>query len=733
MTVRRFFASTPRGLADLLAGELQAFGALDVREGRGGVSFSGTLEVAYRACLESRVASRVYLPLLTLEAPTTENFYAQLFAHDWSRDIAQGATLACDFSGQHPTIIHSQFGAQKMKDAVCDQLREATGWRPDVQPDEPGLRLHAHANGAHVEVSIDLSGEGLHRRGYRLSGGPAPLRENLAAGILLRAGWPQMARDGAHFLDPMCGSGTLVIEAAMIAADLAPAIGRSYFGFLGWRGHEALLWQSVCAAARARSETGVASWVERIASDSTLALCGSDRDGDAVLAARENAERAGVAELTRFTESELADAAPPAGATRGLVCTNPPYGERLEHSEAARVTHQLLGEVLQQRFMGWQAAVITAADGMGLELGLRAKRTHTLWNGAIECRLLRFDLTPQAVRDLRPRQRDEIDSSLRESAGSRMFGNRIAKNLKRLRAWIKREGVSCYRIYDADMPEYAFAIDRYEAADQSRQWLYVQEYAAPEEIAQEQVKRRRAEALAALPEVTGVTRRDIRLRMRKRMSGARQYEKQAERGEFFPVLENGLKFEVNFDDYLDTGLFLDHRITRQRLREQSRNRKFLNLFAYTGSATVYAAAGGARQTVTVDLSRTYLDWARRNLRLNGFTDARHELVQADAREWLKSARPGFDLIFLDPPTFSNSARMRGVLDILRDHAELIDDCMSLLARDGLLVFSTNAQKFRLDPALSVRYAIEDVSRKTLPPDYERNPKIHRCFEVRLKN
>ncbi|KPK31106.1 MAG: hypothetical protein AMJ66_09105 [Betaproteobacteria bacterium SG8_40] len=733
MTLRRFFASTPRGLADLLAGEVRAFGAQDVREGRGGVSFSGTLEVAYRACLESRIASRVYLPLLTLEAPTTEEFYAQLLAHDWSSEIAHGATLACDFSGQHPTIIHSQFGAQKMKDAVCDQLREATGWRPDIQPDEPGMRLHAHANGSRVEVSIDLSGEGLHRRGYRLSGGPAPLRENLAAGMLLRAGWPAMARDGARFLDPMCGSGTLVIEAAMIAADLAPAIGRTYFGFLGWRGHEEELWQSVCASARERGDAGVAEWAGRVADDPTQALCGSDRDSDSLQSARANAERAGVAELTRFTRGELADAAPPAGAARGLVCANPPYGERLEDRESARATHQLLGEVLQQRFMGWQAAVITVASGMGLELGLRAYRTHTLWNGAIECRLLRFDLTPKAVRDLRPRQRDEVDNSLRESAGSRMFGNRISKNLKRLRAWAKREAVSCYRIYDADMPEYAFAIDRYEAADQSRQWLYVQEYAAPDELPQEQVKRRRAEALAALPEATGVARTDIRLRMRKRMSGSQQYEKQAERREFFTVLENGLKFEVNFDDYLDTGLFLDHRITRERLREQSKNRKFLNLFAYTGSATVYAAAGGARQTVTVDLSRTYLDWAQRNLRQNGFTDARHELVQADAREWLKSARPGFDLIFLDPPTFSNSARMEGVLDIQRDHVELIDDCMRLLARDGLLVFSTNARKFKLDPALSARYAIEDISRKTLPPDFERNPKIHRCFEVRPRN
>ena len=732
MTLQRFFASTPRGLADLLGTELKGLGALDLREGRGGVSFSGTLEVAYRACLESRVASRVYLPLLTLEAPTTEQFYAQLLAHDWSQVIAHGSTLACEFSGRHPTIVNTQFGALKLKDAVCDQLRAAIRWRPDIKPDEPGIRLHAHANGARVEVSLDLSGEGLHRRGYRLLGGPAPLRENLAAGILLRAGWPALAAAGARFLDPLCGSGTLVTEAAMIAADLAPNIWRTYFGFFGWRGHQELLWQAVRATARERGDAGVAAWAKRVAGDAALALVGSDRDGGMLRSARANAERAGVAELTRFVQTELADAAPPPGAERGLLCTNPPYGERLEDREAARALHRLLGQVLQKQFMGWQATVITAAAEMGLEIGLRAHRTHTLWNGAIECRLLRFEITPQAVRDLRPQQRAADDTSVRDSNGSRMFGNRIVKNLKRLRAWTKREAVSCYRIYDADMPEYAFAIDRYQAADGSRQWLYVQEYAAPEEIPQAEVKRRRAEALAALPDTTGVARADIHLRTRKRMSGAEQYEKQGEQREFFVVAEGDLRFEVNFADYLDTGLFLDHRLTRRRLRQAAANKRFLNLFAYTGSATVYAAAGGARATVTVDLSYTYLDWAQRNLRLNGLEESRHELVQADAREWLKTARPGFDLIFLDPPTFSNSARMQGVLDLQRDHAELIDASMRLLTKGGLLVFSSNAQRFKLDPALSERYLVTDVSAATLPFDFERNSRIHRCFELKMR-
>ncbi len=733
MTLQRYFASSPRGLADLLATELKVLGATELREGRGGVNFTATLETAYRACLESRVASRVYLPLLSLEAPTTERFYAQLLAYDWSTQIAPGATLACEFSGQHPTIINTQFGALKMKDAVCDQLREAIRWRPNISTEEPGVRLHAHANGVRVEVSIDLSGEGLHRRGYRLLGGPAPLRENLAAGILLRTGWPKLAAQGARFLDPLCGSGTLVVEAAMMAAHVAPNIWRQYFGFLGWRGHQELVWQEVRAAARARGDAAVAAMAKNVAADSALALAGSDRDSGMLRSARANAERAGVAELTRFSHCELADVVPPPGAARGLVCTNPPYGERLEERDSARALHQLLGRVLQQNFMGWQAAVITTAAQMGLEIGLRAHRTHTLWNGPIECRLLRFELKPEAVRDLRPQLRDEGDNSLRDSNGAKMFANRIAKNLKRLRAWVKRESISCYRIYDADMPEYAFAIDKYQAADGERCWLNVQEYAAPDEIPPDQVKRRRAEVIAALPAATGIARGDIHLRTRRRMSGTQQYEKQSEHSQSFVVAESGLRFEVNFENYLDTGLFLDHRLTRQRLRAAAAIGRFLNLFAYTGSASVYAAAGGAKSTVTVDLSNTYLDWARRNMRLNGFEGPQHEYLQADACEWLKKATPGFDLVFLDPPTFSNSARMQGVLDIQRDHAELIDNSVRLLTKGGLLVFSTNAQKFKLEPLLAERYQVIDMSRETLPPDFERNPRIHRCFEIRRRS
>lgn len=776
-----FLASSPRGLADLLASELQGLGAVDVRERSTGAAFRGTLETAYRACLESRIANRIFLELARFDAADAEELYRGTRALDWSQHIGPGATIACDFTGRHPTITHTHFGALKLKDALCDAMRERAGFRPDVALDRPGVRIHAHARGTHITLAIDLSGESLHRRGYRAEAGEAPLKENVAAGVLLRAGWGDLAARGASFLDPLCGSGTLAIEAAMIAAGLAPGRLRDYFGFLGWRGHDAALWSAVRAAADARI---------RANHGGEPTIRGQDRDARAIRVACRNAERAGVASRVRFDVQPLSEARPfgeatPAGAApRGLLCTNPPYGVRLTDREAARAVHRELGAVLRERFQGWDAAVLTGAPELGLELGIRAHRTHTLWNGAIECRLLRMTVTEQSLREpgrLSRRESGVAGTSLAETPGARMFANRLAKNLKRIGSWAERSGVSCYRLYDADMPEYAFAIDLYRTigrgpssasepklgAEPDREpdsgvgelWLYVQEYAAPSDIEPEAVRRRRGEVLATLPGVTGVSAERIRVRTRRKTRRGEQYGKVGEQAHPHIVTEGGLRFEVNFDDYLDTGLYLDHRLTRAQLREISQGKRFLNLFAYTGAATVYAAAGGAASTTSVDLSRTYLEWAWRNLSLNGLGDARHSMVQADCREWLRDAarepardpgrdpahgparnpapnaaraREQYDLIFLDPPTFSNSKRMQGVLDIARDHPALLEACARLLAPQGVIVFSTHAQRFRLEGSLRERFDVRDISAATLPPDFERNPRIHRCFEVRLR-
>jgi 23S rRNA (guanine2445-N2)-methyltransferase / 23S rRNA (guanine2069-N7)-methyltransferase len=730
LTPLKFLASSPRGFGDILARELRELGAADVRERALGVEFTGPIGVAYRVCLESRVASRVFLEVAHFDAPTDEAFYDAVRAIDWRPHIDPRRTLACDFSGRHPALTHTRFGALRLKDGICDQLRDATGERPDIATDRPAVRVHAHANGPQVTVSLDLAGEGLHRRGYRTEAGEAPLRENLAAGMLLRAGWAEKCAGAAEFLDPLCGSGTLVIEAAMIAARMAPNARRPYFGFFGWSGHDRLTWERLKREALEREIRP------------TLLLRGLDSDVRVLEAARGNAHRAGLEGLVRFEPGSLRDARPAAAARpeaplAGFLAANPPYGVRLEDRDAARALMKDFGSLLREHFSGWEAAILAGSPDAGLELGIRAERVHTLWNGAIECRLLRLKVSDAAEKQfLHKGGSARIDISLAETPGSKMFGNRIGKNLKLLEKWAAKEQVSCYRIYDADMPEYSFAIDRYAEApndkNSQRVWLYVQEYAAPKTIEAEAVQRRRNEALAALPGVTGIDPARIHLRQRRKTARGEQYEKLGETAEFQLVEESDLRFWVNFTDYLDTGLFLDHRLTRQRLRAEAARARFLNLFAYTGSATVYAAAGKARETTTIDMSATYLEWAQRNLAVNGFAGANHQLIQADCVAWLKSAvadRLRFDLIFLDPPTFSNSKRMDDILDVQRDHADLVHRCMALLADGGKLVFSNNAQKFKLDEDLRQRYEVNDISRATLPKDFERNPRIHACYEI----
>jgi 23S rRNA (guanine2445-N2)-methyltransferase / 23S rRNA (guanine2069-N7)-methyltransferase len=729
VTVLNFVATVPRGFSDLLVEELRAVGAGELRERAGGVSFTGPLETGYRACLESRLASRVLLQVKAGPMPDAQALYDLVRAVDWRDHLDPNGTLACEFTGAHAAIINSHFGALKIKDAICDQLRDTTGIRPDVETQRPSLRVHVHAQRGEGSVLLDLAGEALSRRGYRIAGGEAPLRENLAAGMLLRAQWPRIAAAGGEFLDPMCGSGTLAIEAAWIAADIAPGLLRDYFGFLGWQGHDPVLWESVRDAALGRAAQQLPCIVR-----------GTDRSAAAIATARTNARRAGVGRDILFEQADLADARPLQVAGKGgLLCVNPPYGERIGHGEDAAAAHEAIGLALREHFVDWDAAVLTGEPALGQRIGVEAHRVHTVWNGAIECRLLRFAAGQRKGRRAAATGvvLDEA-KELAASPGAQMFANRIRKNLQLLGKQARRQDVGCWRLYDADMPEYAFAIDLYTGAgpEEGLTWLFVQEYAPPDTVDPEAARRRREEALAALPDVTGVPLERIHLRVRRRQKGSSQYRRADSHGMQHVVAEAGLQLLVNFEEYLDTGLFLDHRDTRARIRAAAAGKRFLNLFCYTGSVTVYAAAGGAARTVSVDLSRTYLDWARRNLEQNGFTGDAHLLVQADCLRWLDEAHEGraqYDLIFLDPPTFSNSARMEGVLDVQRDHGDLVRRTLRLLAPGGLLVFSTNAQRFELDAGLAADFDVQEISRHTVPFDFRRNPRIHRCFEIRQRS
>jgi 23S rRNA (guanine2445-N2)-methyltransferase / 23S rRNA (guanine2069-N7)-methyltransferase len=715
--MQNYIATAPKYMEQLLAAELRALGADEVAETRAGASFKGTLATAYRVCLWSRVANRVLLPLGSFPAATVEALYAGVQQIAWWQHFDLEQTFAVDFNTSASQIDHSRFGALKVKDAIVDQFREREGARPSVDTQAPDIRINLYLLRDQATLSLDLSGESLHRRGYRSEGMGAPMKENLAAAILLRAGWPEIAAAGGGLIDPMCGSGTLPIEAAMIAADIAPGLLRDRWGFSTWKKHDDVLWQHLRREAGERRARGL----ERMPT-----ILGLDANARAVRTARDNIVQAGLSGKVNIECTEVGKARAGVDATAGLVVANPPYGERLGRDSDLPALYRLLGDTLKRGFTGWQAAVITGNPELGKRMGLRAKKIHPFYNGAIECKLLRFDVAPEWF--VTERAFPAPLPAEKRSDGASAFANRLQKNRKHLTRWLQREKISCYRLYDADLPEYALAIDIYEG---ERRWVHVQEYQAPQTVDGRKARLRLREALGVILEQLEIEEAQLFFKVRKQQKGSAQYEKQAASGGFHEVEEQGCRFLVNFEQYLDTGLFLDHRPTRRLLGELASGRRFLNLFAYTGTASVYAAAGGASATTTVDMSNTYLHWARRNMALNGFGDERHSFVRADCVEWLGQQGDGvrYGLIFLDPPSFSTSKRMEGTLDLQRDHVALIQAAAKLLEADGVLIFSNNLRRFRMDSEALAGLRVENISAQLLDRDFQRNPRIHNCWRI----
>lgn len=709
------FATCARGVEPTLASELRSLGASGVREARAGVTFAGDLKVAYAACLWSRTASRVLLALGQVPADSVDALYEGVKAMPWEEHLSPDGTLAVDFATDaNLAFRNTMFGAQKVKDAVVDRLREKFGRRPSVDPAAPDVRINVRVRSNKATVSLDLSGSALHRRGYREPGTQpiAPLKESLAASMLLLAGWPEIAKAGGALLDPMCGSGTLLIEGAWVAGDVAPGALRSYWGFAGWLGHDAGAWDDLLAEADDRAEAGLASLPP---------IVGYDSDPTAIALAAANLARAGLRGRVRVERLGVHAAVPPEGTSGGLVAANPPYGERIGEVEEVRALYAAFGERLRAVFGGWRYAVLAGDDSHAAALGAVPEHTFHLFNGAIPVRLDVGDVPSVAAPD--------------ETAGVTAFANRLRKDLKHLGKWAKREGVHAWRVYDADLPDFAVAVDLYDCEDGVRRAV-VFEYEAPAEIDPVKAKVRFDQALAVVPEVLGIPAAEVRAKVRRRQKGDAQYERERYTGRFHEVREGDARFLVNLDDYLDTGLFPDHRVTRGMVAELAQGRSLLNLFCYTGAVTVRAALAGCVHSESVDLSNTYLDWARRNFELNGIDPAAHTLTRADVFRYLdespRADAPRFDVVFLDPPSFSTSKAMDATLDVQRDHVALVTKSAALLAPGGTLFFSTNLRKFHIDEAAlsAAGLSVEDVSAASIPPDFARNPRIHRCFVLR---
>lgn len=694
------FASTARGLEELLKTELEGLGATDCQVVQGGVHFQGDTRLLYQSLMWSRLASRIMLPLGECRVYSDLDLYLGVQAIPWTEMFNPGATFAVHFSGLNDEIRNSQYGALKVKDAIVDSFTRKNLPRPNVDRESPDLRINVWLNKETAHISLDLSGEGLHLRGYRDGTGMAPIKENLAAAIVMRSGWVP----GTPLLDPMCGSGTLLIEAAMLATDRAPGLHRGHWGFGGWAQHDDTIWKEVKAEAQTRARQGLAAYGSR--------FYGSDVDERVIERARRNARRAGIGELIDFVVKDVAQLNNPLPkGPYGTVISNPPYGERLESEPALIALHSLLGRIMKSQFGGWNLSVFSASPELLSCLQLRADKQFKAKNGPLDCIQKNYHLA--------------------ESEGGKPamlaedFANRLRKNLKKFEKWARKEGIECYRLYDADLPEYNVAIDRY------GDWVVVQEYAPPKTVDAHKARQRLFDIIAATIAVLEIAPNKLVLKTRERQKGKNQYQKMAEKGDFIEVQEYNARLWVNLTDYLDTGLFLDHRIARRMLGQMSKGKDFLNLFSYTGSASVHAGLGGARSTTTVDMSRTYLEWAERNLRLNGLTGRAHRLMQADVLGWLRESTEQFDLIFIDPPTFSNSKRMEDAFDVQRDHIRLMTDLKRLLRKGGTIMFSNNKRGFRMDhdglAALGLK--AQEISQKTLSQDFARNRQIHNCWLI----
>jgi len=713
------------GLEAVVARELKQLG-YEAKPGETGrVHFLGGPEAIVRANLWLRCADRVLIRLGCFEATD----FGQLF--EGTRDLPWERWI--DPQGSFPVrgrSVKSQLSSvpacqRIVKKAVAERL--ASAHRAEQLPETGetyGVEVALLKDRA--TLTLDTTGPSLHKRGYRRLTGSAQLKETLAAALLLLSFW----EPERPLLDPFCGTGTIPIEAALLGRNIAPGLQRT-FASEAWAVFDPAHWQRARDAAR-----------EQIKRDLPGRIIGQDVDGEALKLARHHAEAAGVPADIHFQQRDFFEVSSP--RKHGCTVTNPPYGHRLGASGDTTRIHEAIPLVLR-KLPTWSHFILTAYPRFEELIGQQADRRRKLYNGRIECTYYQFHgPKPPKLQGARNTKASDsasnehgeqpapsqqvfggVTEKMREQA--ELFRRRLAKRARHFRRWPTRRGITCYRVYDRDIPEIPLAVDRYEDA------LHIAEYERPHERTPGEHADWLDLMVRIAGETLGVAGDDVFLKKRSRQRGAEQYHKQGRSGREMQVQEGGLTFVVNLSDYLDTGLFLDHRVTRGMVREAAAGTRFLNLFGYTGSFTVYAAAGGAKETVTVDTSRTYLDWAERNLQINHLAGAEHQFVLADAREFLESlpARPLFDLAVVDPPTYSNSKDRPEDWDVQRDHAALLNELARRMPPAGVVFFSTNYRRFKLDEAALPPLAVHEISRQTVPEDF-RNRRIHRCWRLARK-
>ncbi|MCX7544757.1 bifunctional 23S rRNA (guanine(2069)-N(7))-methyltransferase RlmK/23S rRNA (guanine(2445)-N(2))-methyltransferase RlmL [Marinicella gelatinilytica] len=706
MTIEAF-ATCPKQLELILKDEIIALGGTEVKEALAGVHFKMSPAEFPRLIMWSRLANRIMIKLGAFSCRNKNDLYNAVSTIPWRSLCRQFPdTVAIRFSGTGPSLTNTHFSSQVVKDAVVDQLFSSFEKRPNVVKKDGHLSVYGHLRHNQLTLFQDITGHSLHQRGYRTENTLAPLKENLAAAILIRAGWPEKAQENYHLIDPMCGSGTLLLEGWAMATDLAPNKDYKSHALFSWHHFDINGWHQLVDDAEERHQQATQRYRGQI--------IGVDHHKKSIELAQHNSHNlAGGARIGFHYQTLDKFKIPP---RNNLIVTNPPYGVRLQKNYLS--SWRQLSAWLANNVREAQAAILTPDESLAWLLGYKEQASYLFFNGRIPIQLRLMDINKSNRFTVPDNQHFALPSS------AQMMANRLKKNRAKLSDWLTRDNIDCYRIYDADIPEYSVAVDCY------HDHVVVQEYMPPKTIPEKQAEKHLKQALLAIQSVLQPRRELIHLKTRRKQSGDSQYEKQAE-GAIKVVNEQGRRYRVDFETYLDTGLFLDHRWLRRTVQAMSKNKRVLNLFCYTGSISVAAAMGGAVQVDSVDTSKTYLQWAKDNFDLNNLK-GKHRFLRQDVMSFLDTSNDVYDLIIVDPPTFSNSHSRDEDWILQQHHDEMINRCMQLLSPSGELYFSNNFKQFKLDKNLSDKYDVKDITQESLDPDFA-GSSIHHCFKIRFKD
>ena len=729
-------ATAAAGLEAVVVRELRALGYADAKtRSTGRVVFQGDRLAIAAANLHLYTAERVLVELGRFEATDFGQLFDQTFALPWEEWLPADAAFPVNGRSVKSQLSSVPACQRIVKKAIVEKLCQAHHVQTLTETGPPGI-VEVALLEDRASLTLDTTGEGLHKRGYRSLSSAAPLRETLAAALVMLTFW----EPERPLIDPFCGSGTIAIEAAMIGRRIAPGLRRS-FAAERWPGIDSSVWSQVRRVA-----------ADRVLDDLPERIMATDIDADVLSLARHHAQQAGVADDIHFQQADFADLT--SSRRHGCLITNPPYGERIGEQQDVDDLYRVLPLVLR-KLPTWSFYILTNYPAFETIVDRPADRRRKLYNGRLECTYFQFhgprpprrpadqeaatdqpaitpadDATSTPAGEIVPRppaaETGPVFGGLDAKARSQaeLFASRLRKTARHLRRWPTRRGTTCYRLYDRDIPEIPLMVERYE------DHLHIAEYERPHDRSAAEHADWMDLMVRTAADVLDARRKNVYVKRRERQRGFQQYEKAAEQRHRLLVREGSLTFEVNLADYIDTGLFLDHRITRSKFGELAADRDVVNLFCYTGAFTVYAAAAGARSTTSVDLSHTYLQWAQRNLEHNQLEGPQHVFIRSDVLSFLDSHTPGacYDLAIVDPPTFSNSKATSSVWDIQRDQVELLQRLLRFMRPGGQIFFSTNSRRFKLDVDTLVGVSVHEITRQTIPEDF-RNRRIHRCWVI----